>query len=155
MCYGRHVNAAVDASTLISLAWSGSLWLIGISPIGLHIPAPVRDEVVVTGLSRGHADAAAIEASIKDLPVIDVESPVDAAVLEAGRRAGAIVCNDIALGRRAANLQVMWLRTADLVVVTVKANAISAHQGQGVVEALHGAGRITDELLADYMEELS
>lgn len=151
------MNAAVDASTLISLAWSGSLWLIGISPIGLHIPAPVRDEVVVTGLSRGHADAAAIEASIKDLPVIDVvvESTVDAAVLEAGRRAGAIVCNDIALGRRAANLQVMWLRTADLVVLTVKADAISAHQGQGVVEALHGAGRVTDELLADYMEELS
>ena len=151
------MNAVVDASSLISLAWSGALWLIAKAPVDLHLPTPVRDEVVVTGLARGYADAATIQANIEDLPLVDVEvaSTVDAAVLEASTNVGALVCNDIALGRRASNLGVVWLRTADLVVLTVRSRSVPKARGRDVLTALRDAGRITDELLTEYAEELS
>lgn len=151
------MDAAVDSSTLISLAWSGSLWLIEKSPMSFHIPVPVREEVVAAGVAHGYADAAAIESATKDCPSLDVgtTSGVDAAVLEAGVQIGALLCNDIALGRRASNLGVTWLRTADLVMVSVKARAIDAERGREVLESLRDTGRITDELLQSYLEELT
>lgn len=150
------MDVVVDSSTLISLAWSGSLWLIASCPVDLRVPVPVYDEVVTAGIAGGHVDARAIESSIKDLPRIDVTSviSVDAAVLQAGARVGALVCNDIALGRRAANLGAFWLRTADLIVLSVAAGAISTERGRQVVEALLDTGRITEELTQDYLKEL-
>lgn len=149
------MDAAVDSSMLISLTWSGSLWLVDACPFRLHIPAPVYEEVVTAGIARGYADAASIEAAIKDLPTVDARSAPtnDAAVLEAGQRIGTLLCNDIALGRRATNLNVLWLRTADVVLLSVKSGAISAERGRGALRALHGSGRITHELLTAYLEE--
>ncbi|MBW3605462.1 MAG: hypothetical protein KY460_11255 [Actinobacteria bacterium] len=133
------------------------MWIIGKSPIELRVPTPVRDEVVVAGIAHGYADALAIEATIKNLPAVEVEveTNVDAAVLDMSTSTGTLVCNDIALGRRASNLGVTWLRTADLVVLTVRSRAIPVEQGRDVLESLHDAARITDELLRDYVEELS
>jgi rRNA-processing protein FCF1 len=157
------VRIAVDSSTLISLAWAGQLELLGHSPIALMVPEEVRRETVLDGLAHGYPDAAAIEQAIKSIPDVGTESArdaaeihtVDYAVLEAGRAHGALATNDLALGRRAANLGVRWLRTADLVVLCVRADRVSADRGVAALRALRSAGRITDDLLHSYLEELS
>jgi len=41
-------------------------------------------------------------------------------VLAAALGVGTLVSNDLVLGRRAANLGVRWLRTADLLILCVK-----------------------------------
>lgn len=50
---------------------------------------------------------------------------------------------------------VVWLRAADLVVLTVKAGAVRVQEGRDVLDALRAAGRVTDELLQEYLKELS
>jgi rRNA-processing protein FCF1 len=156
------VRIAVDSSSLISLAWSGQLALLQRAPLPLVVPAAIRHETVVEGLARGHADAAAIEQAIKDLhadpteggdDLTEMES-TDSAVLEVGRQEGALLTNDIALGRRAANFGVRWLRTADFVVLCVRTGTLGGEQGVAAIHALHDAGRITDQLSAAYIEEL-
>jgi predicted nucleic acid-binding protein len=153
---------AVDSSTLISLAWSGQLELLGHAPVPLVVPHEVRQETVAEGLARGHPDAAAIEQAIKTIPGLAAETdthaamhPVDHAVLEAGRLHGALVTNDLALGRRAANLGVQWLRTADFVVLCVRAGTLSSDRGVAALTALRSAGRITEDLLNAYLKDLS
>jgi predicted nucleic acid-binding protein len=161
------VRTAVDTSTLISLAWAGQLELLGRAPVELVVPDEVRQEAVVDGLARGYADAAAIEQAIKTIPgsapsratdartSADEMQSVDHAVLEAGRLHGALLTNDLALGRRAANLGVRWLRTADLVVLCVRSEQIDNDRGVAALKALHSAGRITEALLTAYLEDLS
>ncbi len=85
--------AAVDSSTLISLAWSGQLELLDRVPLRMVIPAAVRRETVEEGLERGYPDAAAIERAIAGLFVTEgaVAATVDAAVLEAGRAQGVLL----------------------------------------------------------------
>jgi hypothetical protein len=151
----------VDSSTLISLAWAGQLELLGHAPIPLTVPHEVRQETVIEGLARGYPDAAAIEQVIKTIPspATESDSPaemhtVDHAVLEAGRLAGALLTNDLALGRRAANLGVQWLRTADLVVLCVRASTVSSDRGAAALKALRNAGRLTEDLLNAYLEDL-
>jgi predicted nucleic acid-binding protein len=151
----------VDSSTLISLAWAGQLELLSHAPIPLIVPHEVRQETVADGLARGYPDAAAIEQAIKTMPSPAPETdhtaephPVDHAVLEAGRRYGALATNDLALGRRAANLGVQWLRTADLVVLCVRTNTVSRDRGIAALKALRSAGRITEDLLNAYLEDL-
>jgi predicted nucleic acid-binding protein len=151
----------LDSSTLISLAWAGQLELLSHLPIPLVIPDEVRHETVTEGLARGHPDAAAIERAIKTIPGPTAEPsrpdgphPIDHAVLEAGRLHGALATNDLALGRRAANLGVQWLRTADLVVLCVRAGAVSEVSGVAALRALRSAGRITEDLLIAYLEDL-
>ncbi|MFL6130470.1 MAG: hypothetical protein ACJ73E_15590 [Mycobacteriales bacterium] len=68
---------------------------------------------------------------------------VDEAVLAVGRRYGLLVTNDLALGRRAANLSVRWLRTADRVELCVRTGRISADRGVTAVRALRSAGRLS------------
>jgi hypothetical protein len=159
------VRAALDSSTLISLAWAGQLELLRHTPIPLVVPGRVRRETVIEGMDRGYPDAAAIEQAIKDLPDAElagdpddasqVDEPVDHVVLQAGRVHGALVTNDLALGRRAANLGVVWLRTADLVVLCARTEMLSVERGVAALRALHHAGRITESLLHAYLEDLS
>lgn len=150
----------VDSSTLISLAWAGQLELLRYVPAQLVVPDEVRQEVVVDGLARGYPDAAAIELAIKAMPVFVgnaavEERSVDHAVLQAAREHGALFTNDLALGRRAANLGVRWLRTVDLVMLCVRASTLGTERGIAALKALHSAGRITDALLDAYLKELS
>lgn len=156
-----YVRIAVDSSTLISLAWAGQLELLSRAPIPLIVPHEVRQETVTEGLARGYPDAAAIEQAIKTIPSPGAGSdrpgephPIDHAVLEAGRRHGALLTNDLALGRRAANLGIQWLRTADFVVLCVRTNAVGADRGIAALKALRNAGRITEDLLNAYLEDL-
>jgi len=104
--------------------------LLGWVRLRLVVPTEVRRETVEDRLARGYADAAAIERAIAELPVTEdlITGTVDAAVLEAGRAQGVLVTND-ALGRRAANLGIRWLRTADLIVLCVHTGSIGPQRG--------------------------
>jgi predicted nucleic acid-binding protein len=150
------VYAVVDSSTLISLAWAGQLQLLVDAPLDLVVPAEVVQETVEEGLDHGYADAAAIGTAVKALATADPAGTrtVDEAVLKVGRRYGLLITNDLALGRRAANFSVRWLRTADLVVLCVRTGRITADRGGAAVRALRSAGRLTDELARTYLEEL-
>ena len=79
---------------------------------------------------------------------------VDEAVLAAALGVGTLVSNDLVLGRRAANLRVRWLRTADLLILCVKTGTVSQDDGRAVLNALHASGRLTSALLTTYLEEI-
>jgi predicted nucleic acid-binding protein len=157
-----YVRIAVDSSTLISLAWAGQLELLRHAPVTLVVPHEVYQETVTEGVARGYPDAAAIEQAIKltHHPAAGARASkaeldtVDHAVLEAGRTHGALLTNDLALGRRAANLGVRWLRTADFVLLCVRTGKVDSGRGVAALKALRSAGRITDELLEAYLKEL-
>lgn len=157
MCYYRRMDAVVDSSTLISLAWAGILDLIGISSIHLIVPSEVYEETVGQGRVRGHVDAAAIESAVASLEsrAAGQAGSVDAKVLNLGREVGLLITNDVALGRRAANLGIGWLRTADLVVACARLNRIPAQRARAALQSLHDTGRITQELLEAYRRELA
>jgi len=125
-------------------------------PLELIVPHEVRQEAVVEGLACGHADAAAIEAAVVPLGSMGSAetASVDAAVLDLGRTVGTLCTNDVALGRRAANLGAGWLRTADLVVLCVRSGGMDTERGLAALQALYSAGRITVDLLAAYRKEL-
>ena len=111
---------------------------------------------MIDGLDLGHADAAAIETATKGLTRAGPAGgrTADESVLRIGVRHGLVVTNDAALGRRAANLSVRWLRTADLVVLCVRTGRISPARGVAAIRALRSAGRLTDSLTRAYLEEL-
>jgi len=117
----------------------------------------VEDEAVGAGLAGGHPDAAAIEAAIVGSPRRsgDRRVSVDAAVLAVARDVGTLVTNDLALGRRARNFGVRWLRTADLVVLAARMSLLPATEGRDAIVALRDAGRVTPDLAAEYLQELS
>lgn len=148
--------AALDSSTLISLAWAGRLDLLDHSPVELIVPEEVYQETVPEGLDRGYADAAAIEGAIARLDRSESAetNTVDDAVLNVGQAHGIVLTNDLALGRRASNLGVRWLRTADLVVLSVRTGQVATEYGSAALRALRSAGRLTEELLYDYLKEL-
>lgn len=150
------MSATLDSSTLISLAWAGQLGLLGQAPLELVVPDVVREETVTAGRFGGHPDAAAIESAIGVLASAETEpaATTDQAVLAAALAAGTLVSNDLALGRRAANVGVRWLRTADLIIVCVRAGTTSPDVGRAALTALHAAGRLTPELLTSYLEEI-
>jgi hypothetical protein len=75
-------------------------------------------------------------------------------VLNAGRLHGALITNDLALGRRAANLGVRWLRTADLVMLCLRSEKLSGDRAVAALRALHSAGRLTESMLHADLEEL-
>lgn len=148
--------AVLDSSTLISLAWAGQLSMVGLAPLDLVVPHEVWVETVEKGKDHGYPDAVAIDtvaAPIPRAPATGAGKP-DEAVLIVAREHGTVLTNDLALGRRAANLGVRWLRTADLVVLCVRTGRLSSGEGIVVIRALHSAGRLTDELAVAYVEEL-
>lgn len=152
------VQAVLDSSSAISLARAGLLGLIDRLPLDLVILDVVVGETVGEGLATGHADAAAIEAALETFPVRATagEHPsVDAAVLAEATTIGMLVCNDLALGRRARNLGVLWLRTADLVVAGREIGALGTPEARASIAALRDAGRITESLANAYLEELA
>lgn len=146
----------LDTSTLISLAWSGQLGVLTRAPIELVVPDVVRQEAVDSGHAAGYPDAAAIDAAIGGLGTISTQAATttDQAVLSAGVDVGTLVTNDLALGRRAANLGARWLRTADLILLCMGSGSLSADDGRAALGALHAAGRLTPTLLASYLEAL-
>lgn len=146
-----------DSSSLISLARSGLLPLLARLPLEPLILDVVAQESITEGLARGHADAAAIEAAIagRALQESDRSVSIDTAVLTAARVAGTLVSNDLALGRRARNHGVRWLRTADLILLAFRTGSIAGPEARAGVLALRDALRITPELAADYLEDLA
>lgn len=146
----------MDSSTLISLAWAGQLALLPKVPIELLVPDVVRAEAVTAGLAAGHPDAAAIETAIGGLGSVSTGpgGSIDQAVLNAALAVGTLLCNDLALGRRAANLGVRWLRTADLLILCARMGTLSQDDGRAALGALHAAGRLTPALLTAYLEEI-
>lgn len=128
---------------------------VDLEPVVLDV---VRAECVLAGAAGGHADAAAIDTALAGYPVQPTSTAaptVDLSVLEASREVGALVTNDLALGRRARSLGAHWLRTADLVVLSVRAGRLDALRAQRAIDALQAAGRITAELAHDYYLELA
>jgi len=146
----------IDTSTLISLARCGLLPLLSQLPVEPVILEVVYGEAVEAGLAGGHADAAAIEAAIAYLPrrSSDPGDLPDAAVLRAAREVGSLAANDLALGRRARNVGVNWLRTADLVVLLARTARMSTEEGRRAVGALKHAGRVSGDLADEYLAEL-
>ena len=151
------MNAVVDSSSLISLAWAGLLGLLERSPLRAVVPREVRHETVAEGLARGYPDAAAIESVVARMPTTGSgrAEDVDEAVLRLARVNGTLLTNDVALGRRASSLGVRWLRTADVVLLCVRQRRLDREGGLAALTALHRSGRITDELLHAYSRELS
>lgn len=151
------MRAVVDSSAWISLARSGLLpvlTIVDVDPVLLDV---VRAECVSAGAAGGYADAAAIQSVLTRYEVQPTSSgsAADLAVLEASRHVGALVTNDLALGRRARTLGALWLRTPDLVVLSVRAGRMQASQARRAIEALMTAGRITPALAEDYHQELA
>lgn len=147
----------LDSSSLISLARAGLLSLLQKLPVQPVIVDVVEAEVVDDGLARGHPDAAAIEGAIGALPRRSTPSGLasaDAAVLEAARGVGTLVANDLALGRRARNLGVRWLRTADLVVLLAATGAMREDDARDAITSLADAGRLSPDLAGAYLEDL-
>lgn len=144
-----------DSSSLISLSRSGLLGLLRRVPLEAVILDVVEDEAVGAGLARCRPDAAAIEEAIVGSPRRSGERgmSVDAAVLAVARDVGTLVTNDLALGRRARNLGVRWLRTADLVVLATRMSILPAADGRDAIVALRDAGRVTPDLAAEYLQE--
>lgn len=152
------MRAVVDSSTWISLARSGLLPVLGrvdLEPVVLDV---VHDECIHAGMSGGHADAAVIQTAFEQLDVVATPAGsdnADAAVLHAARDVGALVTNDLALGRRARSLGLTWLRTADLIVWSARTAGTSPVAGRRAIEAMRAAGRLSEALAQDYLEELT
>lgn len=123
----------------------------------LIVPEEVYTEAVEDGRAGGHADAAAIESAVEPLEIraSGQTGSVDERVLYLSRRVGLLITNDVSLGRRAANLGIGWLRTADLVLACFRLGAINTDRARAALQGLHGAGRITPELLEAYSKELT
>jgi len=150
------VRAVIDTSTWISCARAGLLTLVDHCALDVVTLDVVHAEAVTAGVAGGYADATVVEAALAGRPVTVTPAAAtpDAAVLQAADEAGLLVTNDLALGRRARNMGIAWLRTADLVIVAVRADAISESDGRDALAALRDAGRITAALAEDYLEEL-
>lgn len=146
----------VDTSTLISLARAGLLGVLDRSPLAIVLLDVVWQEAVVAGDAGGHADAAAIASALagRERQPAPTAPTVDGAVLAAGRLDGFLATNDLALGRRARNVGVAWLRTADLVVLAARSGLSSSEEARNGIVALLAAGRITPQLANDYLEDL-
>ncbi|MBA2530230.1 MAG: hypothetical protein H0V19_09785 [Euzebyales bacterium] len=151
------MDVTIDSSTVISLAWAGLLRLLADAPFTVTVPQVVQHETVTDALAAGHADAAAIQAALA--PFRTVTAPegatADEAVLATAHLTGILLSNDAALGRRAANSGITWLRTADMVVLYARLGLLARRDAAGALDALHAAGRITADLLSASLEELS
>lgn len=150
------MDAVLDTSTLVSLARGGLLALLAEAPFSPVILDVVQDEAVRSGLAGGHPDAAAIEAALDGHPVEHTAQggSADDRVLAAAAGVGLLISNDLALGRRARNLGVAWVRTSDVIIWMTRADRISASAGVAAITALRDAGRISEALADSYLEEL-
>ena len=151
------MDVTIDSSTVISLAWAGLLGLLADAPFTVTVPKIVHDETVTHAVAAGHADAIAIRTAIVSFPLVTglEQDSADDQVLAASYRTGTLLTNDAALGRRAVNMGVTWLRTADMVVLYAQLGLLDLRGARGALEALCAAGRITSDLLSYSLEELS
>lgn len=150
------MRAVFDSSSLISLARAGIVDLVPRIPFEAVLVDQVWAEVVTAGRAGGHPDASALSAAFGRAPLVAAPaSPtVDAAVLAVAAEVGTLVANDLALGRRARNLGVIWLRTADLIVFGRAVGALDAGDARRSITALRDSGRITPELADSYLEDI-
>lgn len=151
------MRAVIDTSSLISLAWAGQLELLPSVPLTVLVLDSVYQESVTDGLGHGHPDAAAIEHAIASMTRIEDPAgvSVDDRVVVAAASYGAVITNDQVIGRRARNLGARWVRTADLVILTVRSGFVDPSAGGAAIQSLHSAGRITDGMRDRYLEELA
>lgn len=150
-------EAVLDSSTLISLARAGLLHLLPNLPVAPVLLDVVHEEVVSMGRRLLYADATSIEVPLKDMEVTASNSEyasADAAVLAGAQQVGMLICSDLTLGRRARNLGVSWMRTADLVIAALQLGKIDANVACGAIAALRDSGRITEDLASSYLEEI-
>ncbi len=149
-------GVVIDSSSLISLARSGQLAVLDRLPVPPRLLDVVWREVVDQGKAAQHADAFAIEAVLANRPIEAApDAPtVDEAVLRAAVGERVLLTNDLTLGRRARNLGVRWLRTADLFVLLHRTNVCTSSEAQSGIDALWSAGRITAALRDEYLEVL-
>lgn len=150
------MRAVVDSSSWISLARAGLLDVLrsaAVEPVLLDV---VHAEIVGEGRRGGHADAVVLAGAVAAVPVTPTEPDdrVDTRVLNGARQIGVLIANDLALGRRARSLGVAWIRTADLVVLSVKQGSMSSADGVEGLRALEASGRISAELADTYREQL-
>lgn len=157
MRYATQVRAVVDTSTWISCVRAGLLSLVDQCALDVVLLDVVHAEAVTAGVAGGYADATAVAAALRGRPMTAAAPATtpDAAVLQAAMESGLLVTNDLALGRRARNMGIGWLRTADLAILAVRAGGISPAEGRSAIAALRQAGRITPELAEDYLKELA
>jgi hypothetical protein len=150
-------RAVIDSSTWISLARSGLLPLLSKIPVEPVLIDVVEQETIAEGLAGGHGDAQAIRDAAPPLFVTASRGPssTDEAVLLAAIEIGTLVANDVALGRRARSLGVLWLRSADLIVLAVRKGTVGVVEGRRAIQSLLASGRITSELADAYGRELA
>jgi hypothetical protein len=152
------VEAVGDSSFLISLARAGLLALLRRLPFELVWLEAVKRETIDAGLAGGHPDAAAIESATRGLLVRPTgpapAASVDVIVVDAAVRAGLLVSNDLALGRRARNLGAHWLRTADVVVLLNETGGIDKGEARAAIAALRDATRISPDLAGAYLDRI-
>lgn len=150
------MDAVLDSSSLVSLARAGLLHLLPRLPVTPILLEPVWAEVVDAGRAGGHADALAVESVLSARPrrEVDPGPSVDAQVLAAAVQVGLLVANDLALGRRARNLGVSWIRSADLLVFATRSGSLTLEAARDAIAALRDSGRITADLATSYLEEL-
>ena len=139
------------------MARAGLLDLLDTCGLTFVLIEPVRTEAVEQGMAHGHVDATAIESRIGSWRVepVPLYATVDETVLRAASTAGVLISNDLALGRRARNLGTSWLRTADLIVLSMTAGRMTREMARSAVISLRDAGRATPMLATSYLEELS
>lgn len=151
------MEIVADSSSLISLARAGLLHVVPRLPATLVLLDRVWSETVAAGRAGGHADALAIDSALGEYArrPAPAAPTVDAAVLAAAVQVGALVANDLTLGRRARNLGVGWLRTVDLLVLAARTDTLPTVEAADGVIALRDCGRITADLADHYLEVLS
>ncbi|MBV8527262.1 MAG: hypothetical protein JOZ75_03000 [Candidatus Dormibacteraeota bacterium] len=151
------MRAVVDSSSWISMARAGLLEVLraaAVEPVLLDI---VHAEIIDEGRRGGHADSAALSTAVGEIALTATgrgTASADAGVLEVAQQVGLLVANDLALGRRARSLGVVWIRTADLVVIAVRNGAMTSGDGTEALRALVTSGRITRELAEAYEGQL-
>ncbi|MCE7883019.1 MAG: hypothetical protein DYH08_04010 [Actinobacteria bacterium ATB1] len=153
------MQATLDSSTLISLSKAGLLLLLDRAPFEVVIPASVHQECVTDGRAGGHPDATAIETALHGADIRTDEAErrkvaVDVAVIQLARETGTLVANDLALGRRARNSGVRWLRTVDLVRVLHEIGRLTQDEARAAIVSLRDSCRITPDLAQQHLEEL-
>jgi rRNA-processing protein FCF1 len=151
------MRAVIDSSSWISLARAGLLDILRAVPVEPVLLDVVHAEIVNEGRRGGYADAAALTAAVTVIPVTTTKgrgSPADARVLDIAQDVGVLIANDLALGRRARSVGILWIRTADLIVLAVRSGSMSSADGTDGLRALEETGRISRELADEYREQL-
>ena len=161
-----------DATPLIYLAKVDRLDLIETLDGACLVPERVYHEVVTDGIEAGYADARRIEKRVEDdtLEVVAVDesatvgslasnpglSDADIAVLACAHSRDCVAVMDEAVGRSAAEIEVIETRgTAFVVLSAVSDGAISPEDGRAAIDAMIDQGwYVAPDLYAKILRKL-